>query len=77
MEATQTNKSNQPDEITDTIKEQIIAVRDTGKTNMFVISNVMRIAYDMDLFELVNFLYERKNQKTYTNYILYGDCTQE
>ena len=77
MDTTQTNQNNQPDEITDTIREQIIAVRDTGETNMFAIDSVMRIAYDMDLFELVNFLSERKNKNTYMDFILHGDRAQE
>lgn len=77
MDTTQTNQNNQPDEITDAIREQIIAVRDTGETNMFAIDSVMRIAYDMDLFELVNFLSERKNKNVYMDFILHGDRAQE
>lgn len=77
MDITQTDQNNQPDEITDTIREQIIAVRDTGETNMFAIDSVMRIAYDMDLFELVNFLSERKNKNVYMDFILHGDRAQE
>lgn len=76
-ESTQTSQDNQPDKITNTIKEQIIAVRDTGETNMFSINGVMRVAYDRDLFELVNFLSERKNKNVYMNFILHGDRKQE
>lgn len=53
------------------IKEQILAVRDTGLTNMFDVRAVQRIAYEMDFYELVNFLEE--NQKAYVNFIMHGD----
>ena len=42
------------------VKEQILAVRDTGLTNMFDLSAVQRIAYDMDFYELVTFIEEEK-----------------
>ncbi|HEL0722350.1 TPA: DUF5049 domain-containing protein, partial [Streptococcus equi subsp. zooepidemicus] len=45
------------------IKEQILAVRDTGLTNMFDVRAVQRIAYEMDFYELVDFLEE--NRKAY------------
>ena len=44
----------------ETVKKQILAVRDTGLTNMFDINAVQRIAYDMDFFDLVCFLEEEK-----------------
>ena len=40
----------------ETVKEQILAVRETGLTNMFDLNAVQRIAYDMDFFELVTFI---------------------
>ncbi|XVG96421.1 DUF5049 domain-containing protein [Eubacteriales bacterium KG125] len=40
------------------IKEQILAVRDTGLTNMFDVRAVQRITYEMDFYELVDFLEE-------------------
>ena len=54
----------------DKVKEQILAIRDTGLTNMFDVNTVQRIAYEMDFYELVNFLEEDK--KAYVNFILYG-----
>ena len=42
--------------MTDTVKRQILAVRDTGLTNMFDVRTVQRIANDMGFFELVVFL---------------------
>lgn len=53
------------------IKEQILAVRDTGLTNMFDVRAVQRIAYEMDFYELVDFLEE--NQKAYVHFIMHGD----
>lgn len=53
------------------IKEQILAIRDTGLTNMFDVREVQRIAYEMDFYELVDFLEE--NQKAYVHFIMHGD----
>lgn len=57
-------------QMNDKVKEQILAIRDTGLTNMFDVNTVQRIAYEMDFYELVNFLEEDK--KAYVNFILYG-----
>ena len=54
-----------------TIKEQILAIRDTGLTNMFDLPMVQRLAYDRDFFELVTFIEE--NRKEYVHFILYGE----
>lgn len=54
----------------DKVKEQILAIRDTGLTNMFDINTVQRIAYEMDFYELVDFI--ESDKKAYTNFILYG-----
>lgn len=53
------------------IKEQILAVRDTGETNMFDVVTVQRIAYDMGFHELVVYLEE--NRKEYVRFILTGE----
>lgn len=50
------------------VKEQILAVRDTGLTNMFDTRAVQRIAYDMNFFELVVFLEEHSDK--YVPFIL-------
>lgn len=55
----------------DRVKEQILAVRDTGLTNMFDLNAVQRIAYDMDFFELVTFIEE--NRAAYVRFILTGE----
>ena len=57
--------------MTEKIKEQILAVRDTGLTNMFDTKMVQRIAYEMDFFELVVFLDE--HTKEYAHFILTGE----
>lgn len=57
-------------QMNDKVKEQILAIRGTGLTNMFDVNTVQRIAYEMDFYELVNFLEEDK--KAYVNFILYG-----
>ena len=53
------------------VKKQILAVRDTGLTNMFDLSAVQRIAYDMDFFDLVCFLEDEK--AAYVRFILTGE----
>ena len=58
--------------ITDKIFEQILEVRNTGETNMFDIRAVMRVAYDLELYELVNFLNDKKNKDIYFQFILSG-----
>lgn len=53
------------------VKEQILAVRDTGLVNMFNINWVQRIAFENDYYELVCFIEE--NKKDYANFILHGE----
>ena len=55
----------------ETIRNQILAVRDTGLTNMFDVHMVQRLAYERNYFELVIFLEEHR--KEYVQFILYGD----
>lgn len=56
--------------MTEKIKQQIIAVRDTGKTNMFDVNSVQRIAYDNEYYELVCYIEEHK--KEYFHFIMTG-----
>ena len=44
--------------MTETIREQILAIRDTGLTNMFDVRTVQRLAFDQDFYELVCYLEE-------------------
>lgn len=53
------------------VKEQILAVRDTGLTNMFDTRMVQRISFDMGFFELVTFLEEHMDK--YVRFILTGE----
>lgn len=53
------------------IKEQILAIRETGLTNMFDIHTVQRIAGEMEFWELVIFLEEHKEE--YVQFILTGE----
>jgi len=53
------------------IKEQILAIRDTGLTNMFDVATVQRIANDMGFHELVVYLEE--NRMEYAHFILTGE----
>ena len=52
------------------VKEQILAVRDTGLVNMFDVEGVQRVAFDNDYYELVCFIEE--NKKDYVKFILHG-----
>ena len=58
-----------------TIRKQILAVRDTGRTNMFDVNMVQRIAYEMEFYELVCWLEDRKED--YVKFIMYGDKVSE
>ena len=54
--------------MSETVKKQILAVRDTGRTNMFDIHAVQRIAYDMEFYELVTYLEDHRRE--YAHFIL-------
>ncbi|UZT81470.1 DUF5049 domain-containing protein [Caproicibacterium sp. BJN0003] len=57
--------------MTNKVREQILTIRNTGLTNMFDTRAVQRIAHEMNLFELVVFLEEHKDQ--YVRFILTGE----
>ena len=52
------------------VREQILAIRATGLTNMFDTIMVQRIANDMNFYELVIFIEDHR--KEYVNFILTG-----
>jgi hypothetical protein len=58
--------------MTDKIKEQIIAIRDTGLTNMFDLNMVQYLAYERGFNELVVFIEEEK--AAYVRFIFTGKC---
>lgn len=55
----------------DKIREQILAIRDSGVTNMIDVIRVQREANDRGFYELVVFLEE--NRSDYVRFIMYGD----
>ena len=55
----------------DTIKEQLLAVRDTGLTNMFDCKTVEHIAHEFGYYALEQ--YVRENRKAYSHFILTGE----
>lgn len=57
--------------MTEKEKTQVLAVRATGRTNMFDTHAVQRIAFEMDFYELVNLIEERP--KEYVHFILTGE----
>ena len=65
--------------MTQKIKEQILRVRDDGRTNMLDVSGVMYVANDLELFDLVVYLDDRDNRKEYWHFIMTGeaDITEE
>lgn len=57
--------------MTEKIREQILAVRGTGLTNMFDAPAVQHIANEMRFYELVVFLEEHRGE--YVHFILTGE----
>lgn len=57
-------------QMNDKIKEQILVIRNTGITNMFDVITVKRITFEMDFYELVDFL--ETDRKAYVDFIIYG-----
>ncbi len=58
--------------MTDTIRAQILAIRDTGRTNMFDVSAVQRLAYEYEFYDLVCYLAEHR--KEYAHFIMTGEA---
>jgi len=56
--------------MSETVKKQILAIRDTGLANMFDVNAVQRIANDMEFYELVVYLEEHRRE--YAHFILTG-----
>lgn len=57
-------------QMNDKIKKQILVIRNTGITNMFDVTAVQRIAFEMGFYELVDFL--ETDRKAYVDFIIYG-----
>jgi hypothetical protein len=58
--------------MTEKIRKQILAVRDTGRTNMFDTNMVQVIANEMGFYELV--IYLEDHRKEYAHFIMTGDA---
>ena len=54
--------------MTDKVRDQILAIRDIGLTNMFDLNMVQRLAHDREYYELVVFIEE--NRAAYVRFIL-------
>ena len=54
------------------VKEQILAIRDTGLTNMLDVNTVQRLAYEKDFYELA--LYLENHPKEYVIFILASEA---
>lgn len=53
------------------VKKQILAIRDTGRTNMFDVNMVLFLANEYGYYELVMYLEEHR--KEYVRFILTGE----
>ena len=58
--------------MTEKIREQIMAVRDTGRANMLDTQLVQVIANEMGFYELV--IYIEDHRKEYTHFIFTGEA---
>jgi hypothetical protein len=54
----------------DQLREEILAIRDTGRCNMLDTTAVQRAANDLEFYDLVIFIEE--NKRNYTHFIFYG-----
>lgn len=57
--------------MTEIVKEQILAIRETGITNTFDLPVVQRLAYERDYFDLV--IYLEEHPKEYVHFIITGE----
>ncbi len=58
--------------MTETIRQQIMAIRETGLVNMVDTVAVQRLAYEPDFFDLVIFIEEHR--KEYARFIMNGEA---
>jgi hypothetical protein len=54
------------------VREQILAIQDTGLTNMFDLPMVQRLAYDRGFYEAVCWIKEHKHE--YVHFIMTGEA---
>ena len=58
--------------MTDTIREQILAIRAEGATNMFDTRTVQCLAFEKGFYELVDFI--ETDRRAYARFILTGEA---
>ena len=58
-------------EFTQTVRDQLMAIRDSGETNMLDVPMVQRLAFDHEYYELVSFIEEHK--ESYVTFIMKGE----
>lgn len=63
--------------MTNKIREQILKVRDDGRTNMLDINGVMYVANALKLYDLVVYLDDRDNRREYWQFIITGEVSIE
>ena len=56
--------------MTDKVREQIMAIRASGRSNMLAVNEVQRLAYESEFYDLVMYIEEHKRE--YVNFIIYG-----
>ena len=57
--------------MTDIVREQMLAIRDSGRTNMFDTNMVQRLAYENGYYELVCYIEEHRRE--YVHFIITGE----
>jgi hypothetical protein len=57
-------------EFTQTVRDQLMAVRDSGETNMLLVPAVQRIAFNLGYYELVAFIEDHR--EAYVTFIMIG-----
>ncbi len=57
--------------MTDIVREQMLAIRDSGRTNMFDTNVVQRLAYENGYYELVCYIEEHRRE--YVHFIITGE----
>lgn len=56
------------------VREQIMAIRDTGKVNMLSVIEVQRLAFDSGYYELVLSIEEHRRE--YWHFIMTGETEE-
>ena len=60
--------------MTEIVKQQILSIRVSGRTNMFDTFTVQKIAYENGYYELVDFI--ENDRRAYARFILTGETRE-